>query len=85
MNLPVMMPNGFNPFTIFMATHPNVFFISDVHFVFSTSQYLKTYNATQSEIFRKVFEGYLANPMHVALYIGCSFTDKEMNNLLKSF
>jgi hypothetical protein len=26
---------------------------------------------------------YLANPVHYALYIGCSFTDQAMNDLLR--
>jgi hypothetical protein len=30
-----------------------------------------------------VFDQFLANPVHVALYIGCSFSDEAMNNLLR--
>jgi hypothetical protein len=59
------------------------FHITDVRYVFSTSQYLTTYQGPKSAILENVYKNFLANPVHVALYIGCSFTDQAMNGLLK--
>lgn len=51
--------------------------------MFSTSQYLTTYKGPRSKILETVYEGFLANPVHIALYVGCSFADKAMNGLLR--
>lgn len=66
--------HGYTPRRPFLITH--------VPFVFSTSQYLTTYRGPRSRVLKAVFDGYLANPVHVALYIGCSFADEAMNQLL---
>jgi hypothetical protein len=63
---------------------PRRFFrITDVEFVFSTSQYERTYGSMRSGILDHVLDEYLANPVHLALYVGCSFTDEAMNALLR--
>lgn len=72
---PVYHLHGYTPKKPFLITH--------VRFVFAASQYRDTYHQPSSEIFRKVVEEYLENPVHVALYIGCSFTDLYMNQLLR--
>ncbi len=72
---PVFHLHGYTPRRLFLIT--------DVRFVFSTSQYLTVYKGPRSRILETVYEGYLANPVHVALYIGCSFTDEAMNGLLR--
>lgn len=64
-------------------TPPRLFNITHVRFVFAASQYKDTYHQPSSAIFRKVLEEYLENPVHIALYIGCSFTDEYMNRLLR--
>ncbi len=72
---PVFYLHGYTPRRLFL--------ISEVRFVFSTSQYLATYEGPPSQILKRVYETYLANPVHIALYIGCSFADEAMNNLLR--
>jgi hypothetical protein len=64
-------------------TPKRLFLITNVRFVFSTSQYLTTYKGPRSQILEAVYRGYLGNPVHIALYIGCSFTDEAMNELLR--
>jgi hypothetical protein len=64
-------------------TPPRFFRITNVRFVFATSQYAATYDQEESAIFRKVLNEYLENPIHVALYVGCSFADNYMNRLLE--
>jgi hypothetical protein len=64
-------------------TPRRLFLITDIRYVFSTSQYLTTYRGPRSEILHTVFNRFLSNPVHIALYIGCSFTDAAMNNLLR--
>ncbi|HTS51817.1 MAG TPA: SIR2 family protein [Burkholderiales bacterium] len=64
-------------------TPRRLFLITNVRFVFSTSQYLTIYKGPRSEILETVFCRFLANPVHVALYIGCSFADEAMNGLLR--
>jgi hypothetical protein len=44
---------------------------------------LTTYKGPRSRILETVYKGFLANPVHIALYIGCSFTDEAMNGLLR--
>lgn len=72
---PVFHLHGYTPRRLFLITQ--------VRFVFSTSQYLTTYKGPRSKILETVYEGFLANPVHIALYIGCSFADETMNNLLR--
>jgi hypothetical protein len=74
-HLPVFHLHGYTPRRLFLIT--------DVRFVFSTSQYLATYGGPRSRILETVYGRFLANPVHVALYIGCSFTDEAMNGLLR--
>jgi hypothetical protein len=64
-------------------TPRRLFLITNVRFVFSTSQYLTIYQGPRSRILEIVYRGFLANPVHIALYIGCSFTDEAMNGLLR--
>lgn len=72
---PVFHLHGYTPRRLFLIT--------DVRFVFSTSQYLTVYKGPRSRILETVYRGFLANPVHIALYIGCSFTDDAMNDLLR--
>jgi hypothetical protein len=60
-----------------------LFLITDVRYVFSTSQYLTTYAGPRSQILTTVYENILANPVHIALYVGCSVADQTMNALLR--
>jgi len=64
-------------------TPRRLFLITNVRYVFSTSQYLTIYKGPRSEILETVYKRSLANPVHIALYIGCSFTDEAMNGLLR--
>ncbi|NIM17187.1 MAG: SIR2 family protein [Candidatus Aminicenantes bacterium] len=64
-------------------TPRRLFRITDILYVFSTSQYLTTYKGPRSEILHTVKKRFLANPVHIALYVGCSFADPEMNGLLR--
>lgn len=59
------------------------FLITDTRFVFSTAQYRAIYGDQKDGLIDRVLDRCLANPVHVALYIGCSFIDKEMNGLLR--
>ena len=63
-------------------TPRRLFLITKVGFVFSTSQYEKIYEPGQRTIIDEAFSYCLANPVHHALYVGCSFQDEAMNNLL---
>ncbi|KAK4247560.1 hypothetical protein C7999DRAFT_14384 [Corynascus novoguineensis] len=65
-------------------TPPRLFLITNVRFVFATSQYTETYSQERPAIFRKVMNEYLEDPIHVALYVGCSFADQNMNGLLET-
>lgn len=67
--------HGYTPRRPFLITH--------VRFVFSTSQYERTYGGSRAGIVGEVFARWLANPVHHALYVGCSFADEEMNRLLR--
>jgi hypothetical protein len=51
--------------------------------VFAASQYQAAY-AHRRELFDQVVDNHLANPVHVALYVGCSFKDEYMNQLLRA-
>ena len=59
------------------------FLITQVQFVFSTSQYEKMYGGSHMGIIGEVFARWLANPIHHSLYVGCSFQDEAMNGLLR--
>jgi len=63
-------------------TPRRLFLITTVQFVFSTSQYASIY-AERRALLDEVLEKYLANPVHYALYVGCSFADEAMNELLR--
>jgi hypothetical protein len=63
-------------------TPRRLFLITKVGFVFSTSQYERIYALDQQTIINQAFEYSLANPVHHALYVGCSFEDEAMNDLL---
>jgi hypothetical protein len=64
-------------------TPRRLFLITEVQFVFSTSQYEATYGSSRCGIVGEVFSRWLANPVHHALYVGCSFQDESMNALLR--
>jgi hypothetical protein len=64
-------------------TPRDLFRITDIPYVFSTSQFLAIRTGPAATILRHVFERYVANPVHIALYIGCSFLDEAMNDLLR--
>lgn len=71
----VLHLHGYTPRKLFLITH--------VRFVFAASQYKDTYHGQKAEVFRRFVEEHLQNPVHICLYIGCSFTDKYMNQLLQ--
>jgi hypothetical protein len=58
------------------------FLITNSEFVFSTHQYAERYGRDYEGVLRLALEQHLARPVRVALYIGCSFQDDDMNNLL---
>lgn len=72
---PVLHLHGYTPRRLFRIT--------DVEFVFSTAQYLRTYSDKPQAIIDAALDQFLANPVHYALYVGCSFNDEEMNGLLR--
>jgi hypothetical protein len=74
-HLPVLHLHGYTP--------RRYFYITNVKFVFATSQYATEYAADQRPILDSVFEQFLANPSQRAVYIGCSFQDEYMNDLLE--
>jgi hypothetical protein len=74
--LPVIHLHGYTP--------ARFFYITNIKFVFATSQYETVYGADQRPILDSVFEQFLANPVQRALYVGCSFQDQHMNKLLKN-
>jgi hypothetical protein len=74
-HIPVLHLHGYTPRRYFHITH--------VKFVFATSQYATAYAADQRPLLDSVFEQFLATPQHRAVYIGCSFQDEYMNDLLR--
>jgi hypothetical protein len=72
---PIFHLHGYTPRRLFLITN--------VRYVFSTSQYLTTDKGPPSQILKTVYERFLANPVHIALYVGCSFADEAMNGLLR--
>lgn len=73
--LPVLHLHGFTPRQPF-------FDIRGVDFVFSQSQYERFY-AGRETIVDVAMDNYISNPALVCLYVGCSFTDQRMNELLE--
>jgi hypothetical protein len=74
-HLPVLHLHGYTP--------RRFFYITDVKFVFSTSQYLSAYAPGRRPLLDSVYEQLLASPTARAVYIGCSFADPYMNDLLR--
>ncbi len=74
-SLNIVYLHGFTPRKPF-------FNIAGIDFVFSTSQYADIYGDKENLI-DIIQDTYLKDPSQVVLYVGCSFTDSEMNNLLK--
>lgn len=56
--------------------------IRGVEFVFSTSQYATAYRAEQPTLLNTV-SALISKPDLFAVYVGCSFDDEAMNNLLR--
>jgi hypothetical protein len=68
--------HGFNPRSLCRIT--------DISYIFATSQYYNYYKKDDpANLLDYISERILANPIHVTLYIGCSFIDKYMNKLLE--
>jgi hypothetical protein len=72
---PILHLHGYTP------RRPHL--ITNVDFVFSTAHYREIYGDEWSGIIDVALTNYLANPVHVALYVGCSFSDEAMNDLLR--
>jgi hypothetical protein len=64
-------------------TPRRLFKITQVAFVFSASQFEELY-PKGNELIDRVLDDYLMNPIHHALYVGCSFDDNAMNSLLQN-
>jgi len=64
-------------------TPRRLFLITQVQFVFATAQYTRTYDGGLAGIIGEVFARCLANPVRHALYVGCSFDDEAMNDMLR--
>jgi hypothetical protein len=69
-------------FQLRVHTPRRLVLITRVQFVFSTSQYFRA-SKKRRAILDRVLTDYLANPVHSAHYIGCSFADEAMNGLLR--
>lgn len=74
-HVPILHLHGHTPRKLFRLTQ--------VQFVFCTTQYKKVYGGVRVGILKQAFEECLANPIDIALYVGCSFTDDYMNDLLR--
>ena len=72
---PIYHLHGYTPRRLFLITR--------VQFVFATAQYTTAYGGSPAGIVREVFARCLANPVRHALYVGCSFDDEAMNELLR--
>lgn len=70
----IFHPHGYTPRRLFKITK--------VKFVLAASQFEAPYLHT-NEVINHIYENYLANPVHYVLYIGCSFEDPAMNDLLR--
>jgi hypothetical protein len=64
-------------------TPRRLFRITQVRFVFATSQFGELY-PKGNDLIDRVLDDYLMNPIHHALYVGCSFDDNAMNSLLEN-
>ncbi|KAL3483954.1 hypothetical protein BJX62DRAFT_248887 [Aspergillus germanicus] len=73
--LPVYHPHGYTP--------RKPFLITKVPYVFATSGYQSQYGQSVSKVLELFKSDYLENPVHVSLYVGCSFSDRYMNQLLE--
>ncbi|KAE8421645.1 hypothetical protein BDV36DRAFT_247219 [Aspergillus pseudocaelatus] len=73
--LPVYHPHGYTP--------RRPFLITTVPYVFATSGYQSQYGQSVSKVLERFKSDYLENPVHVTLYVGCSFSDRYMNQLLQ--
>jgi hypothetical protein len=73
--VPILHLHGYTPRRRSRITH--------IRYVFSTAQYEVVYGGPRVGILKRAFDECLANPIHLALYVGCSFADPEMNNLLR--
>lgn len=72
---PIYHIHGYTPRRFFFITH--------VQYVFAASQYLRFYKGNPQHIITKVLDEFLAHPIKYALYVGCSFQDDAMNDLLR--
>lgn len=72
---PIYHLHGYTPRRLFNITH--------VRFVLSAAQYLAFYAGNPQHIITRVMQAYLAHPVKYALYVGCSFSDEAMNDLLR--
>jgi hypothetical protein len=57
--------------------------ITNMDFIFSTSQYVDSYKKGESFLIDEVLKKIISRPPLISLYIGCSFNDESMNKLLK--
>jgi hypothetical protein len=73
--LPVYHPHGYTPNRLFLIT--------TVPYVFATSGYQSQYGQSVSKVLESFKSSYLENPVHVTLYVGCSFSDSYMNQMLQ--
>jgi hypothetical protein len=74
-HVPIFHLHGYTP--------QRPFRITQAQYVFSTQQYETVYGSPRVGILKRAFEECLANPIYLALYVGCSFQDPEMNKLLQ--
>jgi hypothetical protein len=57
--------------------------ISDIDFVFSTSQYAEAYTKPATSLVEFLQKNVISRPPITCLYVGCSFADEAMNQVLK--
>lgn len=69
--------HGFTP-------RDSFFNIKGIDFVFSTRQFAELYGVGERTIVDEAVDNYIRHPARVALYVGCSFADKTMNEILAS-
>ncbi len=74
-HVPIYHLHGYTPQDLFQITN--------INFIFSTAQYYQVYSGQKTGLIEEVLKRYLANPVHIALYVGCSFTDQSMNRMLR--
>jgi hypothetical protein len=61
-----------------------LFVIGEIDYVLTTAQYQNLYQRASNKGPQIALDTYLANPVHLALYLGCSFSDESMNDLLRA-